>query len=636
VVTQVKTGTGDNASPVSGLIEDGESIVSVAGETGGGYDLMRLIVHRPAGTVRLEIMPVGAENATRRNVDVQLPANAWYLSTLTAAADFTDYGRDGEGRLKSLALILGLLVTVATIQQFFRFWQQFLVELTCARTMMDIRTHGYGHLLQLPMDFFSRQKAGETLNRFATDTQVLHLGLRSFFGKAIRETLKAFGILIVVVFVVGLKLLIIMLIAALPAIYMIRKFGRIIRRSQHRVLVAWDALLDMLQERIHGIRVVKSYTMERAEQLRFFREHRRLLKSQINVQRYAVATSPILETLAMFVVGTFVLYGGYMVFFSDDYSGNGLLWTAGCLIAMFDPIRKLTSVINRLQQADAAAGRIFEMLEEPVETSPKSQLPRHTERIEFRDVSFRYSSRPDVTVLDHVDLTVNAGETVAIVGPNGSGKTTLCNMLLRFHDPDAGQVLIDGRDVCEVSLDSLRGQIGLVTQDTIIFTDTVSANIAYGVRRIDDTQVRDVARAASADEFIQGLTSPPEVSRNGQAPGKGYDAIISSNTLSGGQKQRLAIARALLRDPTILIFDEATSQIDPESARKIHDAIGEARRNRTAFVIAHHDREILPEADRIVVMDKGKIAATGTHDELLETSALYRNIYETQFQPPET
>lgn len=618
-----------------------DSIVGVQGQKGNCYELFRLIVNHDDSTIALTIRPWRDENMTQtREIEAELRPNPWYMPHVTAAANFTDFGRTPEGRLKSLALVMALFVTLSALQLISRFWQQYLVELTAARAMMDLRTHGYSHVLQLPMSFFSQRNTGETMNRFATDTAVLLLGIRTLFGKTVREPLKATAVFCTIMFFVGAKLMLVVLVVALPAVYMVRKFGRIIRRAQRRTLGAWDALLDILQERIAGIRVVKGYTMERAERLRFFREHRRLIKNHLRVQRFDVATSPLLEFFATIVIGCFILYGGWLVFDRQFETGDFMV-SVVCLVAMFDPIRKLSNVNNRLQQAEAAAARIFEILDEPIEmnieqTRAAAALPRHTERIEFEDVSFRYPSRPDVTVLDGINLTVNAGETIAIVGPNGSGKTSLCNLLLRFYNPDRGSVLIDGHDIREVKLDSLRKQIGLVTQDTVIFTDTVSANIRYGNKHADAGRIREAACSASADEFIAGLQSRPEASRNGQPPGVGYDAIITSNTLSGGQKQRLAIARALLRDPAILIFDEATSQIDPDSARKIHDAVREARRNRTAFVIAHHDRDMLPEADRVVVMDKGRIAAVGKHDELLKTSALYRNLYETQFVAPET
>ena len=630
-------GERDDEAAVARPIQPDDTITAVGGDQGDCYVLYRKFVRHESDTITLTVRPAGAPE-TNEPITVRLEPSAVYVPALTTVVDLIDFGPEPPGRIKGLAVVMGLFVTFSGLQLFCRFWQQYLVELTASRALMDLRTQGYAHVLQLPMDFFARRKTGETMTRFGQDTAVLLLGIRTIFGKAVREPLKAVGVLVLVLVVAGGPLLLIVLVTALPAAFLVRRFGRIIRRAQRRALEAWDGLLEMLQERIGAIRVVKGYTMERAERLRFFREHQRLFKNQLRVQRFDVATSPILEFLAIVVVSSFVLYGGSLVF-NGESEASGFLETVVLLVALFDPLRKLSNVNNRLQQADAAAARIFDILDEPVETrtiqSPHATpLPRHRERIEFRNVSFRYASRPDVPVLQNVNLTVEAGQTVAIVGPNGSGKTTLCALLLRFYGPDEGAVLIDGHDIRDATLDSLRRQIGLVTQDTVIFTDTVAANIAYGQRHVDRDTVRRAAETAYADEFIAHLTSPPSHSRNGQPPATGYDAVIAANTLSGGQKQRLAIARALVRNPSILIFDEATSQIDPDSARKIHDAIRAVRRNRTAFVIAHHDRDILPEADQVVVMDAGRIVAVGRHEELLQTSALYKNLYEVQFRVP--
>jgi len=292
----------------------------------------------------------------------------------------------------------------------------------------------------------------------------------------------------------------------------------------------------------------------------------------------------------------------------------------GCMATMFDPLRKLAKVVTRFQRADAAAARVFELHDRAVETSlpDAPDLPRHSRSIEFRGASFRYPGAVEDAVKE-VDLTIRAGETFALVGPNGSGKTTLLSLLPRLLQATGGEVLIDGQDIQKVSLLSLRGQIGLVTQETVLFHATVAENIAYGVADADAEAVLGAAGRAFVDEFVRDLPN-------------GYDTMVGEHgaTLSGGQRQRITIARAILRDPAILIFDEAMSQADADSERRIHQAMEDFVRDRTTLMIAHRFQTVM-SADRIAVMDAGRVVDVGAHAELLERCRLYRHLYQTQF-----
>jgi subfamily B ATP-binding cassette protein MsbA len=424
------------------------------------------------------------------------------------------------------------------------------------------------------------------------------------------------------------RLVVVALVALPVAAIVIRTFGKLAKRAQRRASQSWGRLLDHLGERLAGIRAVKAYNMQGAEARRFEAEGRRLTHAQTQIELLDAGIKPALETLATVAAAAFILYGANLVF-TGRLDAHLFIAAVVCLGGIFDPVRKMGNVNNRLQAADVSAQRLFELLDLPAEPVARpdrdATLPRLERSIEFRDVSFAYPAQPDRVVLDSVSLTVKCGQAVALVGPNGSGKTTLVSLLLRFFEPTAGDIRIDGRNIASVNIESLRGQIGLVTQDAVIFSDTVRDNIAYGVNGVGEQSLRAAARHAHIDEFIQGL----KVENNGEVA-TGYDAPINARSLSGGQRQRLALARAILRDPPILILDEATSQVDSESERRIQEALDDVMRDRTTIIIAHRFSTIA-RADVIVVMSEGRIIATGKHADLLESCSFYASFCETQF-----
>ena len=363
--------------------------------------------------------------------------------------------------------------------------------------------------------------------------------------------------------------------------------------------------------------MVKAYTMESTERRRFFSAARRLFKEYKRISLLDAATSPSIEALGVTAGVLAAGVGGYLVLHGAD-PFIFMAWLA-CLAGLFDPIRKLAKVYTRFQRADAAATRIFEVCdaerEKRIPGAP--DLPRHADSVEFRNVSFRYAGAPEDTVRD-LSLTIRSGQTVAIVGPNGCGKTTLVSMLPRLLSPASGQILIDGRDIALCSIRSLRRQIGYVTQDAVLFDTSVAENISYGMHGASREQILDAAGKAFVNEFVDEM---PE----------GFQTVVGQRgaMLSGGQKQRIAIARAILRDPAILIFDEATSQVDADSEQRIHQALGEFMKGRTTLLIAHRFSTIV-SADHIVVMDEGRIVDAGTHDQLVQRCELYKQLYQTQ------
>ncbi|GAH42852.1 unnamed protein product, partial [marine sediment metagenome] len=362
-----------------------------------------------------------------------------------------------------------------------RFVQEYLVQTAVQRGIMDLRCEMYNNVLRLPMTFFSQKGTSDTMSRFINDVGELSRGQITLMGKTLVEPAKA-AASITMAMILSWKLTLLAMIAGPPAVMLIRMFGKVMKRASRRALESNAELLGALEETLTGVRVVKAYTMESAERKRFHRIHRRLVKQQRRMARIDSATAPCVEVMGIVAGMLATALAGYWVLNDRMDPFLFMTWMA-CLAAMFDPVRKLAKVVTRFQRAEAAAARVFELHdregEKRIPGAP--QLPRHSESIEYRDVSLRYPGAA-VEAVSGANLTIRHNETVAIVGPNGSGKTTLVSMLPRLLDPTGGQILIDGRDITTHSLRSLRRQIALVTQDTVLFHATIGENIAYGLR----------------------------------------------------------------------------------------------------------------------------------------------------------
>jgi subfamily B ATP-binding cassette protein MsbA len=367
-----------------------------------------------------------------------------------------------------------------------------------------------------------------------------------------------------------------------------------------------------------GLKVVKVYNRHDYERQSFERINARLLKQLLKISKVDAATTPVMEVLGMAAGSAALLVGAQWVT-SGQLDGADFLGLLGFLGLAAESVRKTSDIWNKIQEANAAAERVFSVIDAPIEyESPAAvELSPLKREIELDNVVFTYPDAGEPT-LKGVNLVVSAGHNVAIVGPNGSGKTTLVNLIPRFYDPDAGQVLIDGVDIRDATLSSLRAQISMVTQNVVTFNDTIAANIGYGRAGATREEIMAAAKRAFAHEFIALLPD-------------GYDSVIGEQGagLSGGQLQRIVIARAILKNPSILIFDEATSQVDADSEAKIREAIQEIMQDRTTFIIAHRFSTVVG-ADVIVVMDDGRIIAQGQHDDLVRTCPLYQSLSETQ------
>lgn len=517
-----------------------------------------------------------------------------------------------------LAYILGVLLIASVIGNFCRFVGEYYGSVVGARTLLDLRRLMYAKALTLPMTTYLTRGVSDTMSRFVQDTQDVLSTLRVLFSKVLREPLKAVAAFLIALSLAP-RLTLVLVVGSLIAAVVFREFGRLTRRANKRRLMGYARLLCALESTLTGLRVVKAYTMENRERKRYFRVERDILRHQLRIDMIRSLSSPTLEVLAIAAVFVGILWVMPQFMEGEQSSADmGTLLVA--LVAMADPMRKLSNTYNSLQRANAGAKRIFELIDTPTEFE-RRQGPRTagrpSEGIVFRDVTFTYPGS-DHPAVKGVDLNVAAGTVVAIVGPNGCGKTTLVSLLMRLFDPQEGQILWDGVDVGEFRLRSLRQQMSYVSQETVIFADTIRNNIAYGNSRASDEQIVHASTQAHAHEFIERLP-------------QGYDTIVGEHgvTLSGGERQRLAISRAILRDAPVLIFDEATSQIDAESEQKIQDAIDHFMPGRTAMVIAHRFSTIA-KANLIVVMDRGQIIGAGNHKELMGSSGLYRTLYQTQ------
>jgi subfamily B ATP-binding cassette protein MsbA len=489
------------------------------------------------------------------------------------------------------------------------------------RAVTDLRNDLYEHTLSQSFAFLGRNSTGSLMSHITTDVEKIQHAVSEMAGDVLKEGLTV-AALVVVLFSKDWRLAVLSLVAMPLAFYPLIRLGRRIRASSETSLRRWRDISEILQETISGFRVVQAFGMEQFETARFRRAAWRLFTVNMRITRTSAILPPLME-----FVGGLALVGA--LFYGSSAIRSGRLTTGefasflAALFVMYTPVKRLSRVNASVQGALAAGSRIFEVLDthlEIAETPGATLLPRMQREVEYRDVGFRYAEG-DGVVLRRVSFVARSGEIMAIVGTSGAGKTTLMNLLPRFYDVSDGAILIDGVDIRQGTLRSLRDQIGLVTQETVLFNDTVGANIAYGLDDVDEAKIESAARAAFAHDFILDLP-------------RRYDTLIGErgSRLSGGQRQRIAIARAILKDPPILILDEATSALDAESERLVQEALSNLMKGRTTLVIAHRLATVR-NADRIVVLDAGEVKETGSHEELLRSGGLYSRLYELQFAP---
>jgi ATP-binding cassette subfamily B protein/subfamily B ATP-binding cassette protein MsbA len=527
---------------------------------------------------------------------------------------------------QTLAWVIGIVLVGVVIKCFFEFAQETLVGGVVNRALFDLRNRFYRNVIHLDVDQFGKDGTGELMSRFTNDMESLGTGLKTLFGKLVAEPLKALGCVVFALYI-HWQLTLAFLILVPIAGFVFTRVARIMRNATRRLLERMSNIFKILQESFQGIRVVKAFTMEPYERRRFFTATKDYYHKSMRVVNIDALADPIIEILGVVAVAGALLGGAWLVL-NHQLEAATLLQLYVLLAAIADPVRKLSNVFTRIQSGAAASDRIFAFLDRQPRVTRNADGPRlakadlHPETakkgkanfIEFRDVCFSYE--PNTPILTNINLNIRIGETVAIVGQNGTGKSTLVGLLPRFYDPLQGSVFLNGLDIRTINLRSLRQQIGIVTQETVLFDDTIYNNIAYGSRGATPEQVEAAARRAFAHDFI--------LAKEG-----GYRHRVGEGgrLLSGGERQRIALARAILRDPSILILDEFTSNYDAEVEALIQRAMRDFMAGRTTFIITHK-LNTLEAVDRIIVLEANHLAAIGTHAELLATCPAYQRLYD--------
>ncbi len=525
-------------------------------------------------------------------------------------------GKEGIIKLSWIAVIM---ILVYMIKGIVYFGQNYLISYVSYKAVRDIRNDLYAKLQSLSLSFYSKNKTGEIISRVTNDVNKLQKAIVDSTVSIIYKSLTLIGG-IGYLFYLNARLTI-FLVIMLPAMtYILKKFNKKIRRVSRDVQMKIANISDVLQETLSAIRVVKSFGREEYEYERFSKQNDENFRAKKKNAQYGAILTPSIEFMASIAFTAILWYGGYQVL-QGNMKPSELIAFFTMLLTISSPLKSLTKISATYQKALASAERIFEIIDldkhiaRNAETDIK--LDKINGDIKYENVSFSYNE--DEKVLKNIELKANQGEIVALVGPSGAGKTTLVDLIPRFYDPDEGKITLDGHELKEIDVDNLRSFIGIVPQETILFSGTLADNIAYGNLNAELKEIKKAAKAANAHGFIEEFQDGYETSVGERGVG-----------LSGGQKQRIAIARAILKNPKILILDEATSALDAESESLVQDALEKLMKNRTTFVIAHR-LSTIKNADKIVVLKNGEIQDIGDHNSLINRDGLYSDLYRGQF-----
>ncbi len=525
----------------------------------------------------------------------------------------------GNKDFQLLNLMALLALGIYFIRGIAAYGQGYLMNFVGYRVVTDMRLQVYAHMQDMSFDFFAKWRTGELLSRLLSDIQNIQTTVVNSIIEMTPNILTLFGVLTYLLYLNWRLTLMTIIVIPVLGLF-INHFGNQMREISRQAQSKVADVSSILQEKVSGIRVVKSFAMEKHEVEKFRQENENnfwILMKQAQI--YATQT-PLLSFIQMGVILALIWYGGSEVV-AGRLSGANLIAFFTGIALLADPISRLGSISTSIQSALASAERVFEVIDikpSVTEKADAKSLSGLKGDVEFVDVSFSYDKQ--TKILENINIKANAGDIIAIVGRSGSGKSSLVNLIPRFYDVTKGKVLVDSNDVRDLKIFDLRRYMGIVPQETVLFSGSIKDNIAYAKVDATDAEIEHAAKMANAHDFIMSL---PEK----------YDTLVGEKgaRLSGGEKQRVAIARALLRDPKILIFDEATSSLDAESEGLVQDAIDRLMHNRTTFVIAHR-LSTVQHAHKIIVLDKGNIIETGNHSELLAQNGLYKKLYEMQFK----
>jgi subfamily B ATP-binding cassette protein MsbA len=523
---------------------------------------------------------------------------------------------EGMEMLRILPIAIILLFLVRGI---FNYGQAYLMNFVGLKVISDLREKLYNHLQTLSLSYFTKTSTGMLISRITNDVNLIHGAVSYTIAGILKDAFTIVG-LTGVIFYLNWKLAVVGFVIFPLGIIPIKELGKRMRKFARKGQQRYGLLTTLLHETITGNRIVKAFNMEEYEKKRFAEENHLLFRTFLKRVRIRALSHPLMEFLGGIGAAIVTLVAGYMIMRGELTPGDFISFLVAFFM-LYAPIRDLNKVNLEVQEGMAAAIRVFELLDITPEIEEEEEpfaLSAVSKGVNFQDITFKYEEE---TVLKDISLNVNVGEVIALVGMSGAGKTSLVNLLPRFYDVAKGQILIDGHDIRKVTFKSLRDQIALVTQQTILFNDTIRNNIAYGnIHGCSDQEIIEAAKAAYAHDFIMKL---PE----------GYDTLIGEQgvKLSGGERQRLSIARALLKNAPILILDEATSSLDSDSETEVQKALDQLMKGRTVFVIAHR-LSTIRNANRIIVLSDGQVVEQGTHTELIALNGEYRRLYDLQFK----